>query len=234
MGVPEVLWCGRRHGVSLLAQTPLPGERADRRLRGDTSGARELMRRLAGWLARWNASTAQPRQLGADDVEELVLAPARGLAPELGIDGYVGRLELLAKRCVGRTVPFVAAHNDLTAANVQLGPDGGGVLDWEAAAPAMLPLGDLTYAIADAAAAVAGYADRAGAYQACFEPGGAFWEPARGAIDVAVRAHGLDDDQRRLCLQACWLHHAANERERDASDPRRPFLAILRRVAAEI
>ncbi len=72
-------------------------------------------------------------------------------------------------------MPFVAAHRDMTAANVMLG--GGtrvGLIDWEESTTETLPLGDIAYAVVDFAAASDGYRDRLAAYRHCFERDGRF------------------------------------------------------------
>ncbi len=131
-------------------------------------------------------------------------------------------------------MPFVAAHNDLTAANVLVDEDGRlAIVDWEHAAPGCLPLGDLAYAVADVAAAVAGYRDRPEAFAACFAPGAAFADLTRGLLHGAARSRGIDASAVELCLQACWLHHADNALRNLGGEGERPFLAILQRAGDE-
>lgn len=233
--VPEVQWSGSVRQVPVLAQTPLAGQPAHRALSGDPHAAEKLMQRVGRWLERWNASSSSPRPLSIDDLEQRVLGPARRLAPDVGLEDYLPRLTALCRSCEGRRVPFVAAHNDLTAANLVIAPDGQvGVIDWEESTTSALPLGDLAYALVDAAAAVGDYRDRCAAYESCFSSAGMFSDSARELVEQASRLHGLDDDLRQLCLQACWLHHAGNEQCRDRDDPRRPFLQIARQAAAEL
>jgi len=94
-----------------------------------------------------------------------------------------------------------------------------------------LPLLDLHYAVADAAAAARGYTDRAGAACASFSPGGALAGHARAA--QARLAHTLDltNEVAALCFHACWLHHADNEQRSPPPDGQMPFLEILDWVA---
>jgi hypothetical protein len=113
-------------------------------------------------------------------------------------------------------------------ANVLLG-DGVpiGVVDWEMAREDGLPLVDLVYAIADAAAARERYTARPEAFDEMF---GA--QPATLATRLVGRqTEDLNLEPRliRVCFHACWLHHAANEAR--VSPGGGPFLAILERVA---
>jgi hypothetical protein len=231
--VPEALWSGRRGDVPVLAQTAVSGHVAARRLAGHRDRAFDLLEGVAAWLQRWNALSAEAQPLSRVLLERFVLAPAAKLASGLAVEGYVTRLERLCAACQGRTVRLVAAHNDLTAANLLLAEASPlGVIDWEESGAGRLPLGDLAYSIADAAAAVDRYRDRPAAFDACFAGNGGFADQAQRLITEAARDQELDIDIVELGMQACWLGHAANELDRSASDDsERPFLEILRRVA---
>ena len=224
---------GRHRAV---AQTALAGRPAAVALAGSPAAIPALLRTVAGWLVDWNAATVVRRPFGADDAERLVLAPARAVAPRLDDDGgetWLAELERACTAVEGTEVPFVSAHNDLTAANLLLGADRVGVVDWEEAAPQCLPLGDFAYAAADFAAAVDGYADRKAAYATCFERDGELGAMTRELLGRAAKALGLEPPQAELCLHVCWLRHAADEqaREPEPGDGPAPFLAILRRHA---
>ena len=124
-------------------------------------------------------------------------------------------------------IPLVAAHNDLTAANILVdGRAAPAVVDWEEAEPHALPLGDLVYMVADFFAAVDAYRDRVRAF-------GDASALTRELVERAARTHALDDAAVQLCISACWLRHAANERRERGADgaAARPFLGILARVA---
>jgi len=233
--VPRLLGERRVGELPVVVETALEGTPAMRRLLGSPASAHDLLAAVASWLREWSGVAAQRRSFTPADAERRVLAPARRLAPLLEDGaGYLSRLEGLCERVTGATLPFVAAHNDLTAANILIGDtDRMGIVDWEAAGTECLPLGDLAYAAADFAAAVDGYRDRPAAFDACFEPDGSFAELTGRLLAEAARAHGIGAEQVDLCLQACWLHHADNERrEASARDlQERPFLAILRRAA---
>jgi Phosphotransferase enzyme family len=228
--VPDAVWSGRRGDVPVLAQTVVSGETGAGRLAGRPDTAYELLERVAAWLQRWNALSAEVQQLSRAQIERLILGPATTVASALGVAGYLTQLERLCRACEGRRVPLVAAHNDLTVANLLLTESHPlGIVDWEESALGCLPLGD-AYSIADAAAAVHDYRDRPAAFDACFGATGSFTALTRRLISQAGHAHGLDGELVELCLHSCWLRHAANELERSTSqDAESPFLEILRR-----
>lgn len=229
--VPAVLATGTRAGLSLIVETPVAGSPASRLLRESPARAAGLLRGLFRWLEAWNAATAAPRPFRRADGERLLFGPALRLAPGLAdADAHLLRLDRLIEACNDRPMPFVAAHNDLTAANVLVDENERlGIVDWEHAAPDCLPLGDLAYAAADVAAAVGGYRDRPEAFTAAFAPGGAFAALTRELLDGAARSLGIDAPAVELCLAACWLRHADNEMRKLDGEGERPFLAILER-----
>jgi hypothetical protein len=210
--VPEVVEEGELRGRPLLVTTGVEGRPASVLL-AERAGRRDaLVARIADWLLRWNLSTAAEATLTHELLEREVLAPARAVGT------LVPELERLARTVEGRSVKLVAAHNDLTTANVLVGSGRLAVVDWDTAAPRALPLTDLFYAVADAEAATRRFADRAAATTSEHE-----WS-FRGAL-------GLDDAVADLCFHACWLRHAANESLRDQQA--RPFLEIARTIAAQ-
>jgi hypothetical protein len=228
--VPEVLDRVRVGDVTVLVETPVGGVPATRLALGAPRRARRLVRTLARWLDAWNRNSLARRALDREDLERLVLTPARQLLPEVPAGPeHLVRLERLADACVEREIGLVAAHNDLTAANVLVdGRAAPAVVDWEEAEPQALPLGDLVYMVADFFAAVDGYRDRVQAFQEASAL-------TRELVDAAAQAHGLDEAAVELCVSACWLRHAANERRERGGDgaTARPFLGILARVAEE-
>lgn len=116
--------------------------------------------------------------------------------------------------------------------NVLSDPRGRlGVVDWEAAEEATLPLKDLFYACVDAVAATGRYADRPGAYDACFTPRGTSAGMVGRLQDSMTAALNVAPEIVELSRHACWLGHALNEaRSAERSAPR-PFLQIVRRLA---
>jgi len=222
--VPEPLRTGAVAGLPLLVETVVPGRPAASELR--RGGGARYLDLVGGWLERWNSATASRRPLSRTDLERAALAPLATLDLP---DAYVQRVRGLCERVAGRTVPLVAAHHDLTTANVLVG-DGLGVVDWDTAEAAALPLTDFFYAVADMRAAADGFADRAASFAAAFAADGT---PAADVADLQARlvsTLGLEPDVVELSFHVCWLRHAANEAARN--DATRPFGEIVRRIAA--
>jgi hypothetical protein len=210
-------------GESLLVTTGVPGVQASELIAHRPGSRDALVDRIAGWLERWNTSTAVDGVLSEDLLERALLAPARFLALERP---HIAALEQLAAAAAGHRVKLVAAHNDLTTANVLV--EGGSslaVVDWESAEPEGLPLADLLYAVADAQAAAHSFADRPGAFVASLD---------RQALHEArlVERLGLHPLVADACFHACWLHHAVNERRSVEPDAGTPFLEIVRAIWA--
>ena len=233
--VPAIVQEDLVGGVPAIAEAPVAGVPAPEALRGSPQRAHQLLREIAEWLAEWNRATEVRRTFTSQDAERLVLAPADRLAVELnGGEAFVRRLQSLCAACDGAELPFVDTHNDLTAANVLLGREGQlGVIDWESAEADRLPIGDLAYAAADFAAAVAGYRDRPAAFEEAFGRFGAFAGVTSELIDQAAASHSMTPEARELAIASCWLLHAENERahaERGTAGGR-PFGRILERLA---
>ena len=208
-------------GASLLVVTGLPGTPASRLIARRPRSRAALVDRLASWLGRWNEATAVERLLSPELLERKLLAPA--LALELDTP-HLAALEGLAAAAAGRRVKLVAAHNDLTTANVLVEPDAPlGIVDWESAEREDLPLGDLFYAVADAEAAVEAFRDRRDAFLASLGRQAAHERSlvARLALDPVVAD---------VCFHACWLTHAANERQAAGREGGLPFLEIVRTI----
>jgi len=211
--VPEVVEEGELGGRPLLVTTGVEGRPASVLLAERPDRREALVATVADWLLRWNLATAAEATLSRELLEREVLDPARAV----GV--LVPELERLARAAEGKPVKLVAAHNDLTTANVLVARDGRlAVVDWDTAAPLALPLTDLFYAVADAEAATRGFAERVPAVSE---------EHERRFKD----ALGFDDTVADLCFHACWLRHAANESLRDQAS--RPFLEIVRTIAAQ-
>jgi hypothetical protein len=234
--VPRLVGETALGAAPVMVVKPIFGASAADALRGSARSVDELLPAVAEWLAAWNSRTSVRRPFERADAEEAVLEPARILAPELSGGGaYLARLHDLCAEVEGAEVPFVAAHNDLTAANILVSPDRRlGILDWESAVASRLPLSDLVYAAGDFAAAVGFYRDRPGAFASCFEANGRFAPAVSEILDAARAALAVSAPVAELSIHACWLHHAANERAQAAAGriSDRPFLDILQRVAA--
>ena len=215
-----------------LRLTQLDGDTARSVLARMPSRRDEILRTVGGWLEAWSRSTSRLERIDEKGLEHRVLGPARRLqgAFQNGAQ-YVVWLEARCRELVGRAVPMVAAHNDLTMANLLLTDgDAPGVLDWEAATPDGLPLADFVYAAVDATAAGGGYRDRPAAFDACFGSAGT---GTVGEILVRLRrAVELPDAWATLAFHACWLQHAENERRKRAPGEPLPFLDCARRAAS--
>ena len=233
--VPGVVGAVDLAGLPALVETRLEGHLAAPLIVDDPARAAEVLDAVCGWLERWAAGTARREPLARDRLERELLAPAAVVAPLIGDgDTYLRALEQRGERAAGTNVPLTAAHNDLTMWNVLVHPDGPGVLDWESAEDAALPLKDLFYAVVDAAAATRGYADRPAAARECLAPAGArsVWvERSRSQLSSRL---GIEPDVAELSLHACWLGHAANEHRAAEDDDERPFLEIVRWLASTL
>jgi hypothetical protein len=219
--VPSLLATGSAGDWPVLVQTVAPGRPGAEVLARSPGHLDGLVEELSGWLERWNQATATTA-VGRDVLDAELLCPASELAEELP-DGYAGWLAARVDGLAGAELPVVARHNDLTMWNVRVSGDSDlAVLDW-AEADVGLPLTDLFYAAADAAAACDRYRDRVGALRG--------WLRASAPIRERLRTSlGLSAEVAELCFHACWLHHADNE-QRMRGDGQ--FTEIARWVARE-
>jgi hypothetical protein len=221
-------------GRPVLLESVVDGQPESRLLAGDPSRVDAVVEAVSSWLQRWNAASMTVSSLDRARLERDLLAPARALAAHLPRgQEYVDLLTARCEEAVGRPVPLVAAHNDLTMLNVRFDRSGRlGVIDWEAATRESLPLGDFFYAVTDAVAATEGYADRLGACKACFDPAGRHYRSVASLRRRLETALGISPQLSELCFHACWLHHAANELRATSAAGPRPFLSILAWAAA--
>ena len=232
--VPTAEIARGRAGWPALVESPVAGVPAAGLLESGTLPFSAMLDRLGTWLRQWSATTATLGMLDDAWLERQLRTPARALAGELADTGdYLRCLDAAGEALRGRLIPAVAAHGDLTMSNVLVDDAGGlGIVDWEAAFPDGLPLRDLRYAAVDAEAAIDHYRDRVGAFVRCFEAGGSRAAQVAGAearLRLAVR---IDDELDALCFHACWLQHAADELPKRGPGEPRPFLEIVRRIAA--
>ena len=229
--VPRVLATAMLGGAAVVLQSAVSGEVASQLLRCRRLSPGRLQERLASWLARWGQLSGRMRPLGNEDLERLVLSPAARLAPDR--PAYRAYLADLCGAAEGQSCRFVASHGDLTSANILVDdPAHLGVVDWEEASEATLPLLDFFYATADAVAALEAYADRPASVAACFATGGHYADHVAGLTGAIADALEIAPAVRELCFHACWLHHAANEAGRARERGVGPFGAILREVAS--
>jgi len=233
--VPEPLAGGDVHGAPVMLESRLSGRLAAPLLARRKARLTPIASAVATWLASWHRLTTTPCQLDRDRLERELLGPAEAIAPAL--DGGAAYLDRLAKLCLaaeGTTVALVATHNDLTMWNVLVDGDGHlGIVDWESAEPAALPLKDFFYATVDAVAATNRYRDRPGAVRDCFEPHGA--HAALGDLQASVAAAaGAGPEVVALAFHATWLGHAASEARSAAASDERPFLEIAQGLVRRV
>jgi hypothetical protein len=185
---------------------------------------------VSDWLLRWNAATASRAAATAELLDQLMIAPVRRLvAAGTATEQYAHAITMLARRVEGHGLVTVAAHNDLTMANVLVGREAPGILDWEAATAAGLPLVDLWYVLADGVAR-AGSVTRASAVEALVTGR----PPAPPALARLPAQHAaalrLTLDETLVAFHACWLGHADDELRRGLADG--PFTHVVRVTAA--
>ncbi|HEY6048815.1 MAG TPA: phosphotransferase, partial [Sphingomicrobium sp.] len=73
-----------------------------------------IVERLTDWLSHWNRETVRQVELTPALAEQLILKAAA----EVANGAYLDWLSRQTAELIGRRVPLVAAHNDLTMANV--------------------------------------------------------------------------------------------------------------------
>jgi hypothetical protein len=229
--VPDVLYEGTAGRRLALAEAVVPGNRAAELLRERPARLASFLGEVAEWLARWHEGTRLPRPFSDVDIERLVLAPGRAVAPLFaGGQDYVDRLAELGRAHVGRTMPFAAAHNDLTTWNILIGSGRLAVVDWEVAEREAPPLVDLEYAMVDAVAAARGTThDDSFVRLAASGEDAALVEQLRQKLRERL---GVEAGTAELARHACWLGHARNEADRPKAGSPRPFLAIVEALAA--
>jgi GT2 family glycosyltransferase len=230
---PELVATCRLGDRLALVEEPLEGQRAARWLARHPERIEELSARLVRWLEEWAMNSRQEVDFEWSELERLVLAPARELAPMIANGhSYLDWLVELGSRVVGTSFARTAAHHDLTMWNVLVAPSGElGVLDWAESKPLSFPLGDLAYSLVDAVAAVNRYRSRPDAFTNCFGHGGSEADADRPMAHLATRLR-LSREAQAVSFHACWLGHAANELHGSSGQPG-PFVAIVSRLAAE-
>lgn len=234
--VPDPIASVDLEGVPVLVESRVEGEIAAVRLMRRPALLPDLLEGVCGWLERWEAATARRHQVSLDQLERELLAPAEELAPMLADGaGYVAELRERCARLAGTHVPFAASHNDLTMWNVLVDDESGiGIVDWEAAEEATLPMKDFFYAAVDAVAATRGYRDRPRAARDCLGPGGERAALVAGLQSRIMTAVGVDPELSVISLHACWLGHALNEHHAARPSDGRPFLQIVEWLAATL
>jgi hypothetical protein len=202
--VPRLLAAAPVRGRPALVETPVEGSAAAELLRRAPQRLPEVAGAVSAWLESWNRATLTSSP-APDRIERELLKPAEELQEDLPAD-YRSWLIARTDPLAGGELPVVARHNDLTMWNVRLDGSGAlGVLDWADADESGLPLTDLFYALADAAAACDGYRNRVAALRGSLGT----IAPLRERLGASL---GLSDELVELCFHACWLRHAETER----------------------
>jgi hypothetical protein len=214
----------------LLATRVIGGRPAEAVLAREPERLESLARSVANWLLRWNCATSSTVVATTTLLDDVLVGPAdRAVGAGLATPDYAQALRALAQRLEGRPLVVTAGHNDLTMANVMDAGEAIGILDWEEAVPAGLPLRDLWYALADALAC-AHRLTHAAAVDELVRSRYVAPPALAQAPAVHAAALGLSQDQAALGFHACWLHHAGNELDRRRSDG--PFAAVVGHIAA--
>jgi aminoglycoside phosphotransferase len=233
VGVPRLTEFLDQWGQTYVLETGVPGRPVSQLLTTWPADLSMAVHKLSTWLEAWHQNSVQRAPLTAAECEEMILAPARSLAEGLHFGPeYLAWLDETSARLIGREVPWVHTHNDLTMANVLQDQDGRiSVVDWEVARVRGLPLADFWYSACDAATAC-GPRDRATMFNHCFLQGGdlnALVAPHEQRLREIV---GGPPEWLELCFHACWLQHAVNEQIEGMADESSPFLAIVNALAA--
>ena len=234
--VPRFVDCITAPRLRSLIETSVPGRPVADLIRGGhLHDFDAIAKRLAIWIDRWNRRTIRQVNLTPALGEALILSAARKLQASLeGGESYLDWLTTEVAALVGQQVPLVAAHNDLTMANV-LGDSSGllSVVDWEAYKPDGLPLADFQYSVCDAASAITG-ADRAASFSKYFVRTGPQQRQLK-SFEMELRAATPGPDAWFvLCMHATWLHHAANEQAGSSSRRDPSFAAIAQMLADSV
>jgi hypothetical protein len=211
----------------------LDGVPADAALAAQPARLDELLRRIASWLARWNASTRCIHIADTSWLTREVLAPARSLASVLDRpEPYFGWLAGACGRAWGRPLPLVASHGDLSMSNIIVdGRQPFCVVDWESARESGLPLADFYYAAGDALAATGRYRSRAQALVRSVDADSEYGRWVGGLAAGIDGAFVREREMSRFVLHATALQHAADEQAKDRAGAG-PFAELVRWLAA--
>jgi hypothetical protein len=222
-----------RPGVQL--QTALAGVTATAALASGAASLEPLLRQLAEWLRAWHGRTLRKAPDPVALLRSTLLVPAGRLTPL--VDGGADYMDWLRARCAQASngpLYTVAAHQDLTMSNILWSrKEGPGIVDWESATPVGLPLTDFLYAALDAVMTAHGMEDRVDAWKACFQGGSESALLVNELSSALLGAVPQSPVLPRLAFHATWLHHASNELDATMPSEPRPFLEVVRRVAAD-
>jgi len=230
--VPETLFVNEIGKRPVVVQSAASGQSVAAILFSKPKHLFQVMKQVTAWLERWNLSTRFMRCLDSNFVDQELLTPAATLAPVIENGGEYR--SWLAERCamIDATVPLVAAHGDLTMWNILLDTSGSlSVVDWEAARENSFPLVDFFYAMTDAVVMARSYG-RGKALRECFMPSGVYEREVKNLLIQVVRTVEIPRGFSDLCLHACFLRHAVNERQMSEPGEGQPFLKTVQWLAS--
>jgi aminoglycoside phosphotransferase len=233
MHVPKIIGRQQNDQYSTLLLSFLAGQSAADLLASQPDMLVPLMEKISRWLERWHRATVVFRPLTRELLERTLLAPAQRLAPLIPDgDKYQYRLMKQCEATVGKTVPLVNTHNDLTMANVFMERDDHlGILDWETGCSESFPLVDFYYAVTDAVQSTENRRNRLAAFKACYLRDGPYFTKVDAWREQLQSAIDSPPGFSELCFHACWLHHASNEQQVTGPEEPRPFLEIVQWLA---
>jgi aminoglycoside phosphotransferase (APT) family kinase protein len=231
--VPEILGEQQNDQVSSLLLSFIAGASVSDLLVSNPGIYSQVMTKTVDWLERWHRATAILRPLQPEQFEQFLFTPLNQLAPLLqNASNYRDRLIVCSETVSGTLAPRVAAHNDLTMANLLLDDHGQlGVVDWETACPDGLPFTDFYYAVTDAVRIAARCANWLDAFKACYLPEGSHYANVSAWHARLRSAAAPPPGYAEYCFHACWLHHASNEHKTSQPGEPRPFLEIVQWLA---
>ncbi len=225
--VPVTQGLHELQSATVLVENRLKGPSVAHILERHPSRGEKLIGRIGAWLLNWHAMTATARPIAEKHVQSWFEHPVSRLRELGAIEAeHAESMLALGRRAIGRTLPLVSAHRDLTGANILIDGERIGVLDWEEAALEQLPLTDFFYAATDLAM-TAHRLERSAAFTQAFTRDGRYSAATAAVVEQTASTLELEPWALTLALHACWLHHACNEASREPRDPDRPFLNVL-------
>lgn len=214
--VPALLLSTEAHGLPLAVEQRVDGRPLLELLASRLPAADKLaeVERVADWVHALGAATARPAAALGPERERL----AREVLPrwtEFGAPVAAVEAALSALP----DLPAVLQHNDLGAWNVVADGRGGfGVVDWESARSAGLPLWDLVYFLGDALTSFSGAppAERVHELVRLFAGDHARSAVLFSHLRRAVGAASVPADAVGAIVTLCWLHHGLSPADRRA------------------
>ena len=192
----------------------------------DRAGKERLVARVCGWLL----DVARETRAAPDALQDKRRRLAEDVLPHWEVDpALVDDLP---------DVPAVLQHNDVGSWNVVASGDGFTVLDWEDAVRHGLPLWDLFYFLADAAAHLDGVtepADRVAHFERLFLGETQSSELLFSWTRTMVDALELPHESVGRIATLCWLQHGlSGQRRAEGTQDPRPRAHVAHGVLREL